>query len=380
MNNLSNKKYLIFVNEFFGEWDTAKGGYGFLARHILPKALNIPTSNLTVCLGRSHSLYKCETRCSTEGIKLLKLPKLRFLAAKIVNSYDVLITIEATVDYLFSLKNRLNKKILFWIQDPRPSEDWDIINSVTLAKEENYYNSKTYELVNYCYNQNLLYFATQANYLTQKAVKLYKLDPSISIPFLPNPIEAQPDYSSKENNIIFLGRLDSVKRGWLFCEIAKQLPNYNFYVLGSSSNDLERQNNAILDKYKNLPNLHFLGHLDGEEKARELRKAKILVNTSIHEALPISFLEAFAYGATVVSNQNPDNLVQTYGRYIGESTGNGWEDVQKFVTEITFLLSNDEIRSDLANKAKKYLIRYHSVENFRKQLNLILDAMQSSNI
>lgn len=136
-------------------------------------------------------------------------------------------------------------------------------------------------MVNYCYNQNLLYFASQANYLTQKAVKLYKLDPSVSIPFLPIPIEAQPDYSSKENNIIFLGRLDSVKRGWLFCEIAKQLPNYNFYVFGSSSNDLERQNNAILDKYKNLPNLHFLGHLDGEEKARELRKAKILVNTLI---------------------------------------------------------------------------------------------------
>jgi hypothetical protein len=28
--------------------------------------------------------------------------------------------------------------------------------------------------------------------------------------------------------IIFLGRIESVKRGWLFCEIAKKMPEYEF--------------------------------------------------------------------------------------------------------------------------------------------------------
>lgn len=374
----TSRKYLIFVNEFFGEWQTARGGYGFLARHIIPSALDIPLSDLTVCLGQSRSYFKCETRFSSEGIKLIKLPKCRLLAARIVNSYDILITIEATVDYLFSLKSKLKKKILFWIQDPRPSKDWEVINSVTLAKEKSYYNKKTYELVNYCYRKGLVYFATQARFLIPKAIELYGLNQNISIPFLPNPLEAQTKSFIKDNNIIFLGRLDSVKRGWLFCEIAKILPKYHFYVLGSSSNDAEKQNNAILNNYANLPNLHFLGHLNGKDKEEQLRKAKILVNTSIHEALPISFLEAFSYGVTVVSNQNPDNLVSQYGRYTGESTGNGWNDVEKFVTEIDFLMTNEKIRVDLATKAKQYLVENHSIEHFRHQLSSIIADMQSS--
>lgn len=370
--NLANKKIIIFVNEFFGEWGTPRGGYGFLARHILPKALGISPSKITVCLGRSHSLIKCETKISSEGVELIKLPKLRFIAAMIVNKYDILITIEATVDYLFSLHKYLTKKILFWIQDPRPKSDWEIINSVTLAKEKSYFNPKTYTLVNRCYTKGLIYFASQAKYLTQKAIELYNLPIDISIPFLPNPIEIQKEQFTKTNSIIFLGRIDSVKRGWLFCEIAKRLPQYNFYILGSSSNIEEKRHNSVVEDYKKLPNLFFLGHVEGEEKAEHLQKAKILVNTSIHEALPISFLEAFSYGITVVSNQNPDNLISKYGTYIGESIGNGWDDIDKFTAAIKYLMDNEPIRINLANQAKEYLLANHSENKFRDTFNYLI--------
>lgn len=38
-NTNGNLKILVCVNEFFGAWNTAKGGYGFLARKLLPEAL-----------------------------------------------------------------------------------------------------------------------------------------------------------------------------------------------------------------------------------------------------------------------------------------------------------------------------------------------------
>lgn len=363
-----NKKYLIFVNEFFGAWDiNTKGGYGFLVRKLLPSALKISLENFVVCLGKSKTNYfSSEKFVTEEGIVLIKLPRIKYFAIKEIEQYDIIISIEATVDYLFKFGNHLNKKILFWIQDPRTEDDWQEISTVKIAKEESWFNEKTNMLVKKCYESGNIKFVTQAKYLASKAIKLYHLPRSVNVDFLPNPIEEYFGKYEKENNIIFLGRLDSVKRGWIFCEIAKRMPEYNFLVLGASTNSAEKGKNSILDKYKNIKNLKFLGHIDGKEKKEQLKKAKILVNTSIHEALPVSFLEAFVYGITVVSNQNPDNLVEKYGKYIGSSLGDGIKDVDKFVSAISFLMNNEELRGKLADEAKIYVRNVHGHENFRK--------------
>lgn len=61
-----------------------------------------------------------------------------------------------------------------------------------------------------------------------------------------------------------------------------------------------------------------MGHVDGEEKKKYLMESKILVNTSIHEAIPISFLEALSYGTLIVSNRNPENLASQFGNWVGD--------------------------------------------------------------
>lgn len=123
-----------------------------------------------------------------------------------------------------------------------------------------------------------------------------------------------------------------------------------------------------------MKNLHFLGHLEGEKKEKYLKEAKILVNTSIHEALPVSFLEAFSYNVCVVSNQNPDNLVSRFGGYVGPSLGDGWDDVCKYISAIKNIMSNENIRINMAREAKKYVTSNHSHEEFLKIFNnVILD-------
>lgn len=97
------KNIIIFVNEFFGAWNTARGGYGFIARKLLPKLLS--EHHICFCLGRSKSWFTKSTLTTEDGFSLIKLPKSRFLASRIVNSFDIAISIEATVDYLFTLKN-----------------------------------------------------------------------------------------------------------------------------------------------------------------------------------------------------------------------------------------------------------------------------------
>jgi glycosyltransferase involved in cell wall biosynthesis len=73
--------------------------------------------------------------------------------------------------------------------------------------------------------------------------------------------------------------------------------------------------------YYAIENLHFAGHVDGLEKEQYLKDAKILVNTSIHEALPISFLEALSFGTLLVSNRNPEELTEKFGIHVGDVLG-----------------------------------------------------------
>lgn len=381
--NLSEKKVLVCVNEFWGAWNTFWGGYGFLARIILPEALGIKKENFHVCLGRNkeHSLrkfYAIQQNTTEEGYKLIKLPRIKRLAAKIVNSYDLVISIEATVPYLFYLEKYLKKKILFWVQDPRELSDWKKFASIKYAKDVNYYSQKDYDQVSTSYRDNKIKFVTQGNCLSDKAKRLYSLPDDARIDLLPNPIKVDYnlyDIDKKDNSVIFLGRFDTQKRGWIFCEIAKKMPSIQFYMMGQSSDSFEASQNHFVKDYATLKNLHFMGRCVGERKAAIMRQAKILINCSIHEGIPISFLEAFGYGVCVVSNLDPDSMVSRFGFKINESTGDGFNSVPSFVDAINVLLNDSSLWKLKVKQAYEYVNTVHSYDSFRKNIAQITKSL-----
>ncbi len=193
--------------------------------------------------------------------------------------------------------------------------------------------------------------------------------------YLPNPVEIDKNFDvqryQKKNKIIFLGRIESVKRGWLFCEIAKRLPQYEFYVLGKTFRE-ENRNKEIMAQYRNIKNLHFVGHVEGVQKANYLKDAKILVNTSIHEALPVSFLEALSYGTVLVSNRNPENLTAQFGIWVGDVLGDGFDKVDLYCNAIQKLMQNEKLRKKLSQKGVEYVKKVHNVDNFIQNLRTIL--------
>lgn len=280
-------KVALIVDEYFGAVDTAFGGYGFLARRYIAKYLPNSEIEIEVLIGKGKYNFKSENYI-VDGIKVYKLPRRKWFASRWLSKkdYTLYLSIELTYSYILECEKNINKKLVLWIQDPRPQYEWDEINTVKLFPEPSYYNQKIYDLVNQWYKNGRVKFISQGYFLNEKAIDLYNLDKDIQIEYLPNPIDIDPNfvYDSrvKENIIIFLGRIESVKRGWLFCEIAKQLPKYQFYVLGKTFRD-DGKNSEIMNKYMDVPNLHFVGHVDGEEKIAFLKRAKILINTSIHE-------------------------------------------------------------------------------------------------
>jgi glycosyltransferase involved in cell wall biosynthesis len=53
--------------------------------------------------------------------------------------------------------------------------------------------------------------------------------------------------------------------------------------------------------------------VDGEKKQRLLDESWILVNTSVSECLPVSFLEAAAHGCAILSPHDPDGFASRFG-------------------------------------------------------------------
>lgn len=375
---LSKKiRVALLIDEFFGGAGTAYGGYGFLARRYIAKYIPSKDIQVDVLLGRGKRNRFFAKKFHVDDVDLYYLPK-RAWASKWwlkKQKYDIYLSIELTYDWTLKNETDPNKKLILWIQDPRPKYEWDEIDTVQLFKESCYYNEKIYHLVHDWNKKGRVRFVSQGYFLNQKAIDLYRLPASVPIQYLPNPVDIDNCFDvkhyPKKDRIIFLGRIESVKRGWLFCEIAKQLPEYEFYVLGQTFREKEK-NASIMAQYQNLQNLHFVGHVDGEQKAQYLKDAKILVNTSIHEALPVSFLEALAYGVCLVSNRNPEALTEKFGVWTGQINGDGFDKVGLYVDAIKNIMTNESLRQELALAGRAYVEKIHNVPKFITDLTDVI--------
>lgn len=374
-------KIALLINEYFGALGTGFGGYGFLARRLVAKYLNNNDIQVDVLLKTtSRNFGMFARKHNVDGVNVYEIPKKEWFAKRWLKNqdYDAYLSIETTFDLPVMVEPDKKKKLIFWIQDPRPLSDWDEINTVKLFPEPCYYDQAAYDRVHQLYKDNRIKFVSQGYFLNDKAKELYRLDNDVEITYLPNPIEIDEQFDvtsyNKKDMIIFLGRIESVKRGWLFCEIAKQCPEYDFYMLGQTFYDAER-NSEIINQYKDVPNLHFTGHVDGDLKNQYLKDAKILINTSIHEALPISFLEALSYGTLLISNQNPENLTAKFGIDVGTVLGDGFESVELYVNAVRDIMQNDENRNKLALEAVEYIKQVHNMPRFITDMKHILSEI-----
>lgn len=374
-------KVALLINEYFGAMGTAFGGYGFLARRYIARYVPDKEIALEVILDRQYKDWSWRARCEeVDGVKVYYAPGKRFLSLWLMlKKYDLYMSIEIT-NMVMAFDRNKKTKLLFWLQDPRPWYDWREIQTVKMFPESCYWTYEQYEFVHRMWEQGRIKFISQANYFRNKALDLYALPDNVNIEYLPNPVDIDYDFDVnnyvKKDKIIFVGRIESVKRGWLFCEIAKKMPEYEFYMIGQSVREKEK-NESIISEYYDIPNLHFTGHLEGKKKFEHIKEAKLIVNTSIHEALPVTFLEALAYGTLIVSCQNPDDLTKKFGVYTGVILGDGFDQVDRFIEGIRSLMNDDIHRQQLAESAVAYIREVHNVPKFQQRIKPLIKELAS---
>jgi glycosyltransferase involved in cell wall biosynthesis len=163
-----------------------------------------------------------------------------------------------------------------------------------------------------CRRADALY--AQAKFLIQKSRRLYRLKGDIS--FLPNPVDVPSRHMRKSNtpSVCFLGRWDPQKRVERFLELAPLFPDVEFVAMGLGHDP--QADARLREKWGGISNLRLTGFVPEEEKSRILEESWALVNTSIREALPVSFLEALAHETPIISGENPDGLTSAFGHHV----------------------------------------------------------------
>jgi len=172
----------------------------------------------------------------------------------------------------------------------------------------------------------------------QKSVKIYNSHP-LGI------------YAKKrENNILYIGSLKSIKRPKLFCKLAQSLNkrDYNFIMIGGIRYQ-GTEKDEMLEIIKQS-NVDYIGEQDLDEVNSILSTSKLYINTSEVEGFPNTFIQSWSYGVPVLSFKvNPDGLLtdKKLGKVCNDNI-----DLAKMIIEE--LMDNKKIWKSLSERCYNY--------------------------
>jgi len=187
-----------------------------------------------------------------------------------------------------------------------------------------------------------------------------------TIPMPGTPPEGIADKSIQFNQqkVVWVGRVQTVKRIEWLIDIAEKLPNINFDVVGPTDHN-KAYTEEILPRAHKLSNINFLGKLSKTEMHNVYKNASLLCSTSIYEGFPNTYLEAWSYGVPLVCTVDPDDIVKRFN--LGASSTKQADLIQA----IDMLLNDREKWSLCAKNCENYYLEHHEMNKVQKKFESV---------
>ncbi len=188
----------------------------------------------------------------------------------------------------------------------------------------------------------------------------------------PCPIDLYKNLTGpKENLVITVGRVVPEKRMNLFLDIARQLPEVKFAVIGSVAQEQE----SYLQHLQDTAPMNVSFVMSPLRRATDmLARAKVYVHCARNEHFGITIVEAMAAGCVPVVNDSggPREIVTG-------DTGYRWTTIEEAVRQISALTNNDALRRKLSSAAASSSSRF-APEAFESGLRKVLARCESPNL
>lgn len=388
----------IIANEFFAPELGRMGGFGFGASRLALLFTERPWLGVDVVfLSGEHRGSKT---LKVHGVPLLQFPKTpndTVAYHKKIKDLNIglVLLIDCRVQYTTVLKFIDEKvPVIVWVRDPKEKKDHKRIADVRVPGSKNVPKLQApavtgLDKVLLSRPPGRVVLAPVSKYLKDKIADAYpeytkgieegKFPQPKIFPLLPNlmdmglpSFQTTFSFKAKQPTVAFLGRLDPIKRAWLYVELARRLPNITFLLAGESYT-----RNELGFSLSDLPkNVEYLKFSSGKSKNDLLRRAWLVISTSAHEGLALNFLEAFWFSAPVVATTDPEGVISRFGIYVKSDESNynatGWHLLPALETAISTLISDTSRRHALGQAAWKWVRATHTTHRFTEELRPIL--------
>jgi glycosyltransferase involved in cell wall biosynthesis len=363
----------IVASEFFaGPGCGRMGGFGWAARQVAALFRSRPALGVQVvylAAGARHVVRSCGSRIHDTpilGAGREKISRRRIRSA----APDVLLSIDYRKTYLRVFDILADAPIVVWVRDPRTPQLQKKVDSLRLPGAPSVipHGTKAVEcrslaavLERRARMGVQVVFGTPAPSLGAYLPAVYGCRDDTCVP-LPNVVRpvGRPVTKSRTPVVVFLGRLDPVKRPWLFVDLAKRFASVQFLMLGQSHFEGPRTWTPA-----HLPrNVQLLGHVDGARKDSILTSAWVLINTSIHEGLATSYLESLAFETPIVSCTDVEAVASRFGIAVENPDGDGVAALPSLTDALQRMLDDHAFRSDRGRDGRRWVEETHSAERF----------------
>jgi glycosyltransferase involved in cell wall biosynthesis len=153
--------------------------------------------------------------------------------------------------------------------------------------------------------------------------------------------------------VLWVGTVHDHKRPEILLELAARLPHRRFVVIGGPSVGGERFKpgyfEAIRERAGTMPNVEFKGFLPLAQVEPWFDRARLLVNTSIYEGMPNTFMQAWARGVPTVATVD-----------VGAPVNTVFKDAEEGAAKVEALFADGDLWQRASDDSLAYFQRNHS--------------------
>jgi glycosyltransferase involved in cell wall biosynthesis len=298
-----------------------------------------------------------------DGVRVLKLcgandglPGLRFLQPRLTALYAALRRAGAQV-YYHNSAEYVTGLAAFWCRRRGRHLVYSVASDVACEPALPAL-TKGYERVLYRYG---LRRATRRLVQTERQRCLLRESFGLDAVVLPMPCPgpAPADYEQPqppaEPRVVWVGRVERMKRLEWLLELAGKLPGVTFEIAAANA-DASAYARALATRAAKLGNIIWRGAVARSALPDLYRRATCLCCTSSYEGFPNTFLEAWSHGRPVVTTFDPDGLVARLNLGAVGST------VEALAQAIQALHAAPVAWVEQSRKARSYYLGNHQLE------------------
>lgn len=179
---------------------------------------------------------------------------------------------------------------------------------------------------------------------------------------------------TKENHILYAGTLNS-RKGYAdmieaFARIATKYPEWKIVFAGNG--EIEK-GKMLARQYKIEEQCIFLGWINGMQKDKSFKEAKIFCLPSYGEGFPMAVLDAWSYGLPVITTPvgGIPNIAIDRTNMLLFNPG----DIQTLANNMEELIKNLSLYNSIEEESKKLALTTFNIETINKNIDLLYNTI-----